>query len=146
VCLSLTGWRSSVQSAGTLLETATKSKSLSQAKRRTETFVAALLRATTAAATSLKAAGVPAVTGGKQVSNGLIAAFEGAQKSLAGAASLASLMPTTSPAAYISASNQVTSAIRTALTSMNDVSPSSNVQLRKEINAEPECSALRPGA
>lgn len=145
ICGALTGWRNSVQTAGTQLQTAGKSKSLAQAKQRTSVFVASLLRATTSAATALKLAGVPSVSGGKQVSTGLVDAFEGAQKSLAGAASQASLMPTTSEPAFLAASDQVTAAIRSALTSMNDVSPSTNPQLRNKVETEPQCAALRVG-
>ena len=145
ICGALTGWRNSVQTAGGQLETGGKSKSLTQAKQQTSAFVASLLRATTSAATALKAAGVPSVSGGKQVSTGLVDAFEGAQRSLAGAASQASLMPTTSEPAFVAASNQVTAAVRSALTSMNDVSPSTNPQLRNEVDNEPQCSALRVG-
>jgi hypothetical protein len=144
ICLTLSSWRNTVQAAGSQLQAATPdNKSVADAKHATLAFVASLLRATTTAATSLRAAGVPAVSGGKQVSTGLIDAFEGAQKALAGAASQASLMPTSSESAFVSAENQVTSSIRSALTSMNDVSPSTNPDLRKQIEAQPECSDLR---
>jgi hypothetical protein len=144
VCIALSTWRNSVQAAGTQLQSATpKNKSVSDAKHATQAFVASLLRATTSAASALKAAGVPAVSGGKQVSAGLVSAFDGAQKALAGAASRASVLPTTSEPAFVSAENEVTTEIRNALTSMNDVSPSTNPQLRKEIESQAECADLR---
>jgi hypothetical protein len=146
VCTALTGWRDSVQTAGSTLQAAATSSShvsLTQGKRSYLAFVAALLRATTGTAASLKAAGVPAVDGGSRVSTTLVNAFEGAQKALAGAASQASLIPTTSAAAYAAAASNVTGSIRTALSSMTAISPRSNKQLRAAADRQPACSALK---
>jgi hypothetical protein len=145
VCTSLTSWRDSVQAAGSVLQSAASAGhvSLQQGKQSYLRFVAALLRATTAAETSLKEAGVPAVTGGKGVSTALVNAFGGAQKALATAASQASLIPITNTAAYGTAAGAVTSAIRSALASMTAVSPRQNAQLRAAADKQPECSALK---
>jgi hypothetical protein len=149
VCTALTSWRDSVQTAGSVLQTAIgtdKHLSLAQGKTAYVAFVEALLTATTSTETSLKRAGVPAVNGGAQVSTTLVHAFQGAQKALAGAASQASLIPTTSTPAYAAAAGQVTSKIRTALSSMTAVSPRRNAQLRAAADREPACSALKAAA
>jgi hypothetical protein len=145
VCTALTTWRDTVQAAGAALQAAATQGhiSLTQGKQSYLTFVAALLRATTGAGTTLKAAGSPAVNGGKQVSTALVNAFGGAQKSLAGAASQASLIPTTNTGAYAVAAGNVTSAIRNALSSMTAVSPRQNPQLRAAADKQPACSALK---
>jgi hypothetical protein len=141
VCTALARWRDDVQTAGSALESAATSGhvSLHQGKHSYLAFVAALLRATIGATTSLKAAGVPAVDGGKQVSSTLVGAFSGAQKALAIAASKASLIPTTNTGAYAAAAAEVTGSIRNALASMTAVSPRRNPQLRAAANKQPEC-------
>jgi hypothetical protein len=145
VCTALTTWRDTVQAAGTTLQAAATQGhvSLKQGKESYLTFVAALLRATTSAATTLKGAGTPAVSGGKQVSTALVGAFGGAQKALAHAASQASLIPTTDTKAYAAAAGTVTIAIRNALSSMTAVSPRQNPQLRAAADKQPACSALK---
>jgi hypothetical protein len=146
VCSALSGWRDSVQAAGSALQSAAttgKHVSLTKGKQAYLAFVAALLHATTGAATSLKAAGVPAVNGGKQVSATLVQAFAGAQKALTGAASQAARIPTTTASAYATAASNVTGVIRTALAGMTAASPRSNPQLRAAAVKQPACSALK---
>jgi hypothetical protein len=146
VCTALSGWRDNVQAAGSTLQsaaTAGKQVSLTKGKESYLAFVAALLRATTGAAASLKAAGVPAVNGGKQVSTTLVQAFAGAQTALTGAASQAARIPTTTAAAYATSASNVTGVIRTALAAMTAATPRSNPQLRAAAVKQPACSALK---
>mgnify|MGYP001353040371 CR=1 FL=1 len=146
VCIALTGWRNQVQAAGTTLQTSItsgKHVSLTRGKAAYLAFVEALLRATTGTATQLKQAGVPAVNGGHQVASTLVQAFQGAQKALAGAASQATLIPTTDTKSYAATATQVTGEIRGALSSMTSVSPRHNAQLRAASDREPECAALK---
>jgi predicted small secreted protein len=145
VCTALTTWRDTVQAAGQTLQAATAQShlSLNQGKQSYLMFVAALLRATTTAGSTLKGAGTPAVNGGKQVSTALVNAFGGAQKGLAHAASQATLIPTTNAPAYAVAAANVTNGIRDALSSMTAVSPREDPALRAAANKEPACSALK---
>jgi hypothetical protein len=146
ICTALSGWRDSVQVAGSALQsaaTAGKHVSLAKGKESYLAFLAALLHATTSAASSLKAAGVPAVNGGKQVSTTLVQAFAGAQTALSGAAAQAARIPTTTAAAYATAASNVTSVIRTALAGMTAATPRSNPQLRAAAVKQPACSALK---
>ncbi len=146
ICTALSGWRDSVQAAGTALQsaaTAGKHVSLTKGKESYLAFVSALLHATTGATASLRAAGVPAVKNGKQVSAMLVDAFAGAQTALTGAAAQAARIPTTTPAAYASAASNVTGVIRTALAGMTAATPRSNPQLSAAAVKQPACSALK---
>jgi hypothetical protein len=145
VCTALITWRDTVQNAGAALQAAaTKAHvSLADGKQSYQAFVASLLRATTAAQKTLKAAGVPDVDNGQQVSAALNGAFGGAQKALATAASQATLIPTTTPGAYATAAATITGEIRSALSHMSAISPRQNAQLRRAANKQPACSALK---
>jgi hypothetical protein len=145
VCTALITWRDTVQNAGATLQAAATKQhvSLSDGKQFYLTFLASLLRATTAAQKTLKAAGVPAVDGGSQVATTLVRAFGGAQKGLATAASQATLIPTTSSGAYAEATAKITGEIRSSLASMTAISPRKSPQLRAAADKQPTCSALK---
>lgn len=147
ICTAITSWRGQVDNAsGQFESTFPKSASLVEAKQRLSAFVAALLRAATGGITATKAASFPDVNGGRRIATSLVGAFENAQRSLGGAASEATLIPTTGNRAFAAAESQVRTAVTATLHAMNTVSPSTNPVLRREIEKQPACAALRaPG-
>ncbi len=147
ICTAITSWRGQVENATSQFEsTFPRSASLTEAKQRLSAFIAALLRAVTGGITATKAAGSPGVSGGQHVASGLVDAFENAQRSLARAASEATLIPTTGNQAFAAAEGQVRTTITATLHTMNTVSPSTNPVLRRDIQKQPACAALRgPG-
>jgi hypothetical protein len=145
ICTAITSWRNQVENAsGQFESTFPKSSSLVEAKQRLSAFVAALLRATTGGISATKAASFPSVSGGQRLAAVLVDAFENAQRSLGGAASEATLIPTTGNQAFAAAEGQVRTAVTGTLHTMNTVSPSTNSVLRREIGKQPACAALRP--
>jgi hypothetical protein len=147
ICAAITSWRNGVENAtGQFEGTFPKSTSLVDAKQRLSALVAALLRAATAGITATKAAGFPDVSGGQHLATGIVDAFETAQRSLGGAASEATLIPTTGNQAFAATEAQVRTTVTSTLHGMNTVSPSTNPVLRREIEKQPACAALRaPG-
>jgi hypothetical protein len=145
ICTAITSWRTGVQNSTAQFESAfPSSSSLAVAKQRLDAFVAALLRAATSGITATKAAGVPGVDGGQRIASTLVGAFESTQRSLAQAASEASLIPTTGNQAFAAAVGQVRTTIAATLHGINTVSPGTNAVLRREIATQPACAALRP--
>ncbi len=147
ICTAITSWRSLVESAtGQFESTFPKSRSLVEAKQRLSAFVAALLRAATGGISSTKAASFPSISGGRRLATGLVDAFENAQRSLGGAASETTLIPITGNQAFAAAEGQVRATVTATLHTMNTVSPSTNPVLRREIEKQQACAALRaPG-
>jgi hypothetical protein len=145
ICTAITSWRNEVQSSTAQFEsTFPASGSLVVAKQRLGAFVAALLRAATGGITATRAASFPDVNGGQRIAVSLVRTFENAQRSLGGAASVASLIPTTGNEAFAVAVGQVRTTIAGTLHGMNTVSPGTNPALRSEIATQPACAALRP--
>lgn len=147
ICTAITSWRSQVENAsGQFESTFPKSASLVEARQRLSAFVAALLRAATGGITATKAASFPDVNGGQRIAASLVRTFENTQRSLGGAASVASLIPTTGNQAFAVGVGQVRTTIAAALHGMNTVSPGTNPVLRSEIAKQLACAALRaPG-
>jgi hypothetical protein len=145
ICMAITSWRNEVQNATAHFEsTFPRSSSLVVAKQRLDAFVAALLRAAVSGITTTRAAGFPDVNGGQRIATSVVGAFEATQRSLGGAASQASLIPTTGNAAFAAAVGQVRTTVAATLHGMNTVSPGTNPVLRSEIATQPACAALRP--
>jgi hypothetical protein len=146
ICTTLTSWKNDVQTASASLQaSAPKTTSLPQGKQQYVTFVGALVNATRQAASGLKSAGVPAVSGGQDVSTALVQTFSSATSALAQAASQAAGIPITSAAAYQAAASGVTAQIRGSLASMAKITPRKNPQLRAAAAKEPACQALASG-
>lgn len=143
ICASLSTWKGAIQSASGQLQAGTRAaKSLAQGKQQYITFLEALVQATGTSATGLKAAGVPNVSGGKQISTMLAQAFTHAASSLSTAVSQAKNIPTTSSAAYQAAGAGVNATVRQSLSGLASISPRRNAQLKAAAAKEPACKVL----
>jgi hypothetical protein len=146
ICTTLGSWKTAVEAASVRLQaSAPKTTSLSQGKQQYVTFVSALVSATNRAASGLKGAGIPAVSGGQQISNALVQAFSNASSALGRAASQAAAIPITGAAAYQAAASGVTAQIRGSLSGMANVTPRKSPQLRAAAASEPACRTLKSG-
>lgn len=144
ICTSLGSWSSGIRAAGTKLQaSAAGTNSISQGKAQYETFVGALVTVTARAEQELKAAGVPAVSSGKSISNALVNAFSQAGSGLRQAATQAASIPTTNASAYQAAATGVTASIRQTLAQMASVHPEKDPQLHAAAAKEPACQALK---
>lgn len=144
VCTTAGSWYRTIEVAGGSLEsTVHKSKSLTKAKAAYVGFVDALLGATQRAEQQLKTAGTPSVSGGKEISDEVIKAFDSAKRGLKTAAAEVRKAPTTSSTAFESAAAGVQGKVQRALQSMSSLAPQKNPQLHAAALKDPACRRLR---
>jgi hypothetical protein len=144
MCTALGTWKNTIQSAGVALQSsgaATAARPV--AKTDYQRFVSALVTATQRADSALHSAGVPAVSGGKQLSNRLAAAFDTATRRLTQAEAQARAIKTDSATSFQLGASSVTTEIRSALQAIAAVAPGRNAQLRQAASKEPTCQALQ---
>jgi len=147
VCTSLRTWYDGVNAASSRLQASgAAATSLLTGKQEYQAFVGSLLAGTKQATTQLEAAGVPAVSDGKQISASIVQAFRQADTGLSSAAVQAANIPTSSAAAYQAGAGGVTAAINSSLAGMTSLSPRKDPQLHAVAAKEPACQALKTGA
>lgn len=142
VCTAATNWRNQIQAAGTKLSAGVNTKSLTKAKTEYLAFVDSLVTATGQAESQLKSAGTPSVSNGGQIAGSLVRIFTTARSTLAGAASQAAALPTSSVHAFETAAGTVVTSIRSSLAGMSNVSPEKNAQLRSAASKDKTCQSL----
>lgn len=146
VCVALGGWRNTIQSAGVALQSSGASTATRPvAKEDYERFVASLVTATRRAASSLHAAGSPAVANGDQVAARLTGAFDHAAAGLERARVQAGKIGTDSATSFQLGASAVSSQIRQALEQIARVTPGQNQQLRRAAAKESACQLLAGG-
>ncbi len=144
MCAALGNWKNDIQKAGSTLQSSgAGTASRPAAKQDYVHFVSALLTATQRATSALKSAGEPAVSGGKQIADGLTKAFDGASRKLAQANTQAGSISTASASSFQLAANAVTTEIRLALQGIAAVKPSQSQQLRVAAAKDSACQVLR---
>ena len=144
MCAALGNWKNDIQKAGSTLQASgAGNASRPIAKQDYQHFVSALLTATQRATGALKSAGEPAVTGGKQIADGLTNAFDGASHRLAQANTQAAAISTASASTFQLAASAVTTEIRSALQGIASVKPSQSQELRTAAAKDPSCQVLR---
>jgi hypothetical protein len=144
MCTALGNWKNTIQSAGVALQSSgAANASRPVAKADYQRFVGALVTATRRAAASLHSAGVPAVSGGKQLANRLSNAFDTATKRLTQAESQAKSISTDSTTSFQLGASSVTSEIKSALEAIAAVAPGKSAQLRQAAAKDPTCRALQ---
>ena len=146
VCVALSSWRNTIQSAGVALQSSGASTaSRPVAKEDYQRFVSSLVTATQHAAASLHSAGSPSVTGGGQIATRLTQAFDRAATGLQHASAHAGKIPTDTVAHFQIGATAVSSEIRTALEQIARVTPGQNQELRAAAAKEPACQLLASG-
>lgn len=144
MCAALGNWKNTIQSAGVALQSSgAASSSRPVAKTDYERFVRSLVTATRRATGQLKAAGVPDVSGGRQLAIRLTSAFDQATRRLAKAQLQARAIKTDSAASFQSGARAVTTEIKSSLQSIAAVAPGSSPQLRQAAAKEPRCQVLQ---
>jgi hypothetical protein len=144
LCSTLGSWKNTIQSAGVALQSsgaATAARPV--AKADYQKFVSSLVTATRQAASSLKSAGVPGVSGGQQLANRLNQAFDTATKRLSQAETRAQAIRTDSTANFQADASAITAEIRAALETIAGVTPGRSAALRAAAAREPSCQALQ---
>jgi hypothetical protein len=144
MCTALGSWKNTIQSAGVALQSsgaATAARPV--AKADYQKFVSSLVTATRQADSALKSAGVPGVSGGKQLANRLSRAFDTATRRLNQAETQAKAIKTDSATSFQLGATAVTTEIRAALGAIATVSPGRSAQLRQAAAKEPACQALQ---
>jgi hypothetical protein len=144
LCTALGSWKNTIQSAGVALQSsgaATAARPV--AKADYQKFVSALVTATQKADGAVKSAGVPDVSGGKQLASRLSTAFDTASQRLGQAEAHAKAISTDSAASFQAGASAVTNEIRGALQAIAGVAPGRSAQLRQAAAKEPTCQALQ---
>jgi hypothetical protein len=144
LCTALGTWKNTIQSAGVALQSsgaATAPRPVARADY--QKFVSSLVTATRKADGAVKSAGVPDVTGGKQLANRLNGAFDTATRRLSQAEAHAKTISTDSAASFQAGASAVTNEIKAALQAISAVSPGRSAQLRQAAAKEPACQALQ---
>jgi hypothetical protein len=144
ICRALGDWKNTIQSAGLALQSSGASGAAPPtAKQDYEKFISELVRATRRVTTALRAAGVPEVSGGTRIADGLTAAFDRATRRLAEASAAARRIPTSSVSGFQTGAGAVTGQIRFALAGLASVTPGASPQLRTAAANEPTCQVLQ---
>lgn len=144
MCTALGNWKSDIQKAGTTLQSSgAGNASRAVAKQDYRVFVSSLLTATQRAGGALHSAGEPAVSGGKQIADGLAGAFDTASRKLAQASTQAGGISTSSASSFQLGASAVTTEIRTALQAIASVKPDQSAALRAAAAKQPACQVLR---
>lgn len=143
MCTAIGNWKNTIQSAGVTLQSSNPASGpRTAAKADYQRFVAALVSATSRASNDLRAAGVPAVSGGKQLANRLTNAFERATRGLDRAETQAKSIRTDSASTFQLGASAVSTEIRTALEGIAAVAPGSSPRLRPAEAKERSCQVL----
>jgi hypothetical protein len=146
MCMALGNWKNTIESAGVALQSSgAANSSRPVAKADYERFVRSLVTATRRATGELKAAGVPNVSGGRQLAIRLTTAFNQATRRLAKAQLQARAIKTDSASAFRQGASSVTTEIKSALQSIAAVAPGRSPQLRQAAAKEPRCQVLQGG-
>lgn len=144
MCTALGNWKNTIQSAGVALQSSgAASASRPVAKADYQRFVRSLVTATRRATGQLKAAGVPDVSGGRQLAIRLTTAFDQATRRLAKAQLQARAIKTDSASSFQLGASSVTAQIKSALQSIAAVAPGRSRQLRQAAAKEPSCQVLQ---
>jgi hypothetical protein len=144
MCTALGTWKNEIQRAGLQLQSSGAGTATPPvAKHDYQQFVSALLSATQRATSALRAAGTPAVTRGKEIADGLAAAFDRAGRELSKANSEALAIPTRNASVFQLGAASVTAQIKTALQGIAGVTPRQSAELRTAAAKEPSCQVLR---
>ena len=144
MCTALGNWKNTIQSAGVALQSSgAASAARPVAKADYQRFVGSLVTATRRAASDLRAAGVPAVSGGPQLAARLNRAFSTATNRLVRAEQQAKAISTDSATSFQLGASAVTTQIRSALMAISAVAPGQNPQLRQAAAKDPTCQALQ---
>lgn len=142
VCSVIGPFERSVQARSNQLNLASI-KSAAQGKTALQNFLNEVASDTSKAVTQLKAAGVPDVNNGQQISTGIVNAFTQVKGSLTSAASRAGSLPTASPQAFKTAAAALGSGVQT---SMNNIGTSlgglKSPTLEAAAAKEQACKAL----
>lgn len=145
VCTAASGWKTAIESAGVKLQSVANSKSLSATKTGYVSFVQSLASSTGTAKNELAAAGTPAVSNGKSISQTLVQVFTQAKSNLDTAAAAAAQIPTTSKKAFDASASKVQTDVRNSLSGMSKIAPENNPQLHTAAAKDPTCRSLASG-
>lgn len=114
-----------------------------QGKKALQDFLSAVVADTDKAVSQLKAAGIPKVTNGSQISAQLVKAFTALKTTLAAAASKAGSLPTSSPAAFKAAAQSLGTSVQTSMSSIgSSLNGLKSPELEKAAAKEPACKTL----
>ena len=145
ICSAIAPYEAEVKARSNALNLSTI-KSPQQGKTALQDFLTAVAGDTDHAVSQLKAAGVPQVTNGKAIANGIVNAFSTLQGALSQAASRASTLPTNNAQAFKTSAEALGTQVKG---SMNSIGSSLNGLKSQELETaaakEPTCKQLASG-
>jgi hypothetical protein len=144
VCTAFSGFITSIKSRQSQLKvSAVPNTTPAQGKQLLATFVSGMTSDARKLATDIRAAGVPDVSNGQQISTALQAAFTRFEAALTTYQSQVNQLPTTSPAAFKSASSQLTVSLQQSLSGIGTgLSGLKSPQLQQAASHTPACQSL----
>jgi hypothetical protein len=118
-------------------------KSAADGKTALKTFLTQVASDTDQAVAKLKAAGIPDVSNGKQVSAAIVGAFTQLKSALDKAASQAGSLPTASPQAFQTAAQALGSSVQSSMSGIGgSLSNLKSPDLEAAAKKEPACQSL----
>jgi hypothetical protein len=142
ICQAIGPFEKTVQSRSSALNLSTI-KSPADGKKALQGFLNAVASDTDRAVTKLKAAGVPDVSHGKQVSATIVGAFTMLKAALSKAATQAGSLPTNSPTAFQSAAQRLGSTVQSSMTGIGgSLSSLQSPDLETAAKKEKACLTL----
>ena len=144
VCTAVSPFEKDIVSRSQALN-ATSLSNAAQGKQALQGFLKAVSSDTQQALAQLKNAGQPNVKNGKQISTAIVGAFSQLNGAMASALTQANSLPTNSPEAFKTAAQQLSTNIRTSMTSIGSSLQSNTLKsqaLEQAAAKEPTCKSL----
>jgi hypothetical protein len=142
ICNAIGPFEKTVQQRSSALNLSTI-KSPAEGKKALQGFLTQVASDTDQAVAKLKAAGVPSVSNGKQVSAAIVGAFTQLKGALTKAATQAGALPTASPQAFQTAAQGLGSAVQSSMSGIGgSLSNLKSPDLEAAAKKEPACTNL----
>ena len=142
VCAAIKPFVTDIQARSNSLNL-TSLSSPAQGKQALEGFMTAAVADSQKAVDQLKAAGVPNVNNGKNISSALVDAFTKVKSALSAAQSQAAALPTGSVAAFRTAGQSLATAIRASFASIGaGLGGLKSAELSKAAKSTPACQSI----
>ena len=142
VCQAIGPFEKTVQSRSQALNQS-KPQNAADGKKALQTFLNEVASDTDKAVSELKAAGVPNISNGKQVSAAIVSAFTELKSALTAAAAKAGTLPTNSPTAFQAGAQALGASVQTSIggigTSLGNLK---SADLEAAAKKEPACQSL----
>jgi hypothetical protein len=144
ICGAVGPWEKDVQTKSAAVSNLAAGTTAAQGKKALQDFLSAVVADTDTAITKLKAAGTPNVSNGKKIEGAVVDAFTKLKVALAAAETQAGALPTSSPDAFKTAAQTLSTTISTSMSGIGaSLTPTlKSAELEAAAKKEPACTSI----